>query len=76
LSELPADEPLLNAASGVSQLATSPACLKAAENIATQMKSLADGARISGQNLQDVAQQYELTDQSSAEALGTVSVSK
>ncbi|WP_319450282.1 MULTISPECIES: type VII secretion target [unclassified Mycobacterium] len=58
LSDLRADEPLHNAASGVAQLATGPACLTAAENIATQMKSLADGARTYGQSLESAAQQY------------------
>jgi uncharacterized protein YukE len=50
--------------------------LQAAENIATQMKSLADGARAYGQNLENAAQQYQSTDQSSAEPLDTVSFSK
>jgi hypothetical protein len=47
--DLRADEALSSAASGVSQLATGPARTRAQENIATQMKSLADGARICGQ---------------------------
>jgi hypothetical protein len=67
--ELRADEPLSDAAAGVSQLATGPACLKAQENIATQMKSLADGARTYGNNLENAAQQYESTDQGSAGSL-------
>jgi hypothetical protein len=72
LSDQRADVPLSSAASGVSQLATGPACLKAAENIATQMKSLADGARTYGRSLESAAQQYVSTDDASAGALGTV----
>jgi uncharacterized protein YukE len=75
LSDLRAGEPLSAAAAGVSQLATGPACLKAAENIATQMKSLADGAHSYGNSLETAAQQYESTDQASAGALATVSFS-
>jgi hypothetical protein len=63
LSDLRADGPLRNATLGVSQLATGPACLTAAENIATQMKSLADGARTYGQSVESAAQQYQSTDQ-------------
>jgi uncharacterized protein YukE len=60
----------------VAQLGTGPACAQAQENIATQMKSLADGARTYGQNLENAAQQYESTDQPSASAVGAVGFSK
>ena len=70
LAELHPDAPLSDVASGVAQLATGPACARALENIATQMKSLADGARTYGQNMESAAQQYQSTDQSSAGAMG------
>jgi hypothetical protein len=42
LADLRPDAPLSAASPGVYQLATGPACTQAQENIATQMKSLAE----------------------------------
>lgn len=63
LAGLNADVPLGDAAAAVPQLQTASACNAAKATVASELSSIAEGARAYGANLDAAASKYESTDQ-------------
>lgn len=74
LAAVQADAPLGDAAAAVSQLQTGSACTAAKATVATEMSTIAAGARAYGSNLNGAASQYESTDESSGQNIAGVEI--
>jgi hypothetical protein len=76
LAGLQADAPLGDAANAVSQLQTAAACRIAESGVAATVTSLADYARVYGENLHTAAARYEKRDHAAAEAIKRIEIAK